>query len=317
MLMNASARGGKRLLAAGIVVLALAACSQPKTAATPPQPGDRAVASVNGAVVWASDVKREAVAQGLIGPGEPLDVASTAFRQVLDEVVDQKLLAAEAVRRGLAREPAVQRRLTAARDRVLGDRVLESSVGKAVSEDAVQGLYAEMLKNTTATEVIRLRQIVVPTQVEAQLVKTQLGGGAAFEALAAEHSRDENTRFQGGALPPVTQDLLPAGYAAALKDAKAGEVVGPFKTNTGFVVARLDERRQEAPITLEAARPQIIHFLTFVQVKDLILELRRRAKVVSLIGPPQAAAGAPMEPASAPPAATNAVAPTGAKGAKQ
>jgi peptidyl-prolyl cis-trans isomerase C len=315
--MKASAMGGNRWPAAGLLALVLTACGQPKTATTPPQPGDQAVASVNGAMIWASDVKREAVAQGLIGPGEPLDVASTPFHQVLDEVVDQKLLAAEAVRSGLDKEPAVQRRLAAARDRVLGDRVLEISVGKAVNEDAVKGLYAEMLKNTTATEVIVLRQIVVPTLIEAQQVKVLLAGGTAFEAVAAEHSRDENTRFQGGVLPPVTEDLLPAGYAAAIKDAKAGEVVGPFKTTAGYVVARLDERRQETPITLEAARPQIIHFLTFVQVKDLILELRRRAKVTNFIGPPQAPAGAPMEPASAPPpAAANAAAPAAAKGSK-
>ncbi|HEY5071796.1 MAG TPA: peptidyl-prolyl cis-trans isomerase [Caulobacteraceae bacterium] len=301
--MKASFAKARRIACAGLCVLVLSACGNKKTTAIPPQPGDRAVATVNGAVVWASDVKREAVAQGLIGPGEPLDTSSVSFRQVLDEVVDQKLLATEAVRRRLDKDPAVQRRLAAARDRVLGDIVLESAVGKVVNEDAINGLYAEMLKNTKASQEIGLRQIVAPTQAEAEQVKVLLAGGATFEALAAERSRDENTRFQGGALPPLTEDLLPAGYAAALKDAKPGQVVGPFKTSTGWVIVRLDERRQEPPITREAARPQIIRFLTFDQVKDLVLDLRRRAKVRSLIGPPQALPGAPTEPASAPAAA--------------
>ena len=97
----------------------------------PPQPGDKAVARVNGATVWTSDVKREAVAQGVIGPGEPLDPSSLQFRQILDEVVDQKLLAAEAVRRRLDKDPAAQGRLAAARERVLGDLLLENSVGKS------------------------------------------------------------------------------------------------------------------------------------------------------------------------------------------
>ena len=98
--------------------LALAACGDRGGAERPPQPGDEAVARVDGKTVWASDEKREAVAQGLIGEGEPLDVTSSLFRRVLDEVVDQKLLAREAERRGLDESPLVQRRLEVTRDRI-------------------------------------------------------------------------------------------------------------------------------------------------------------------------------------------------------
>ncbi|MEP6967857.1 MAG: peptidyl-prolyl cis-trans isomerase [Pseudomonadota bacterium] len=261
------------------------------------------MARINGAPVWASDVKREAVAQGLIGQGEPLDSTSAVFGQVLDEVVDQKLLAAEAIRRGLQKDAAAQRRLGSARERVLGDILLESAVGKAVSGDAVNGLYQEMLRNETPSEELRLRQIVSASQADAEQVKKLLIGGAAFDAIAAERSRDEATRFKGGELAPLTVDMLPEGYAGALKDARAGQLVGPFQATAGWVVARVDARRQEAPITLEVARPQIIRFLTYDQVKDLVLDLRRRAKVQTLIAPPRAFPGAPPEPASAPPAA--------------
>ena len=306
--MKARLRGSAAAAIAAIMIaLGLGACHHRKAATIAPEAGDRAVATVNGATVWASDVKREAVAQGLIGPGEPLDTSSQAFSQVLDEVVDQRLLADEALRRRLDKDPAVARRLAAARDRVLGDIVLENAVGKVVNENSVKGLYAEMLKNTNASEVVRLRQIVVPTKPEADQVKALLAAGGNFEALAAERSRDENTRFQGGVLPPVTEDLLPPGYDAVIRNAKVGEVVGPFQVGAGWVVARIDDRHQEAPITLEAARPQIIRFLTFDQVKDLILDLRRKAKIRTLIPAAQPAPGYPGEPASAPispPAAT-------------
>ncbi|HZL00020.1 MAG TPA: peptidyl-prolyl cis-trans isomerase, partial [Caulobacteraceae bacterium] len=260
-------------------LLGLIACQKKAVVETAPQSGDQAVARVNGGAVWASDVKREAVAQGLIGQGEPLDISSDQFREVLDEVIDQKLLAAEAVKRGLDRDAAAQRRLAAARERILGDILMESSVGRQVNDAAVNGLYQEMLTNAAPTEQIQLRQVVVASEAEAQQVKTLLAGGATFDALAAERSRDEATRFKGGQLGPVSTDLLPPAYAPALKDAKAGELVGPFKTDQGWVVARIDDRRREAPITLAAARPQIIRFLTYDQVKDLILNLRRKAKV--------------------------------------
>ena len=138
-----------------VVALSLAACGRGGGTEHAPERGDRAVAKVDGQTVWSSDVKREAVAQGLIGEGEPLDVSSDLFRRVLDEVVDQRLLAGEALKRKLDKDPAAQRRLAAARDRILGDMLVESVVADAVNENAVRGLYTEQQKLAKRSEEIR------------------------------------------------------------------------------------------------------------------------------------------------------------------
>ena len=96
------------------LALALAACGRTPADERPPQPGDVVVARVSGDPIWASDVKREAVAQGLIGEGEPLDPSTVLFRRVLDEVIDQELLAREAERQGLDNSPLARQRLEAA-----------------------------------------------------------------------------------------------------------------------------------------------------------------------------------------------------------
>lgn len=289
------------LLAAALgLALLAAACGRNAADERPPEPGDTAVARVDGRAVWASDVKREAVAQGLIGEGEPLDVSSDLFRRVLDEVVDQKLLAAEAIERGLDKDPVAERRLAAARERILGDMLVEGMVDKAVTEDNIRGLYAEQQKLTKQSEEIRARQILVPTQAEAESVKKLLATGATFDALAMERSKDEATRFKGGDLGYFTIDVMPEAYAGALKDAKAGDLVGPFSSDGQWVVLRVEDKRLEAPLSLEEARPQIVRFLTYDQVRDLLEKLRGKAKVESLIGKGQDVPGAPQEPASAP-----------------
>ncbi|HEX6859659.1 MAG TPA: peptidyl-prolyl cis-trans isomerase [Caulobacteraceae bacterium] len=285
---------------AAAVCLLLAGCGQKGGDERPPQPGDAAVARVDGKVVWASDVKREAVAQGLIGEGEPLDQSSQMFRQVLDQVVDQKLLAAEALDRKLDKDPQAQRRLAAARERVLADLLVEGVVEKAVSEDAIQKLYQEQLKLSSQSEEIRGRQIVVAGQAEAQAIKKALTGGASFEALAMERSTDVATRFNGGDMGYFTMDVMPETYQAALQDATAGQVVGPFAVEGGYAVVKVEDRRAEAPVTLEAARPQIVRFLTYDQVRDLLEKLRGKAKVQTLLKPAPQIPGAPKEPASAP-----------------
>ncbi len=308
MACNASLSWGKaRVFATAAALCLLAACSPQLAAQHPPQPGDKAVATVNGQAVWASDVKREAVAEGLIAPGDPLDVSSDLFRQVLDEVIDTKVLAAEAISRRLDNDPLAQRRLAAARERALEDIMVDSVVGKAINQHAENALYQEFLRNRTPGEVIHLRQIVVAAEPDAEAVKKQLAGGAAFEAVAMERSIDAQTRFKGGDLGEMAADTLPQPLGEAVKGAKAGQLVGPVKVDAGWAILKVDDRHPEAPPSLDAVRPQLIRFITYDQIKDLVLTLRSHAKIQNLLPPPPEVPGALTEPASAPaPAPANA-----------
>jgi peptidyl-prolyl cis-trans isomerase C len=282
------------------LALTLAACGPKAVDDKPPETGDIAVARVDGQTVWASDVKREAIAQGLISEGEPLDIQSEQFRQVLDEVVDRELLAAEAIRRGLDKDPVVQRRLAAARKRVLGDVLVGGVVEKAVTEDNIQTLYKEQQKLSAQSDEFKARQIVVATQPAAEDVRKLLATGASFDSLAMERSTDSATRFNGGDLGYFTLDVMSPSYQTALKDAEPGKVIGPFPVEGGWAVVRVDEKRNEEPISIEAARPQIVRFLTYGQVRDLLEKLRADAKVETLLRRGQAVPGAPSEPANAP-----------------
>lgn len=297
-------RRSSRILTAALLTAALltAACSRGGDN-RPPEQGDQAVATVQDETIWASDVKREAVAQGLIGEAEALDTTSDLFRRVLDEVIDQKLLAGEAQRRRLDSSPLAQRRLEATRERILGDMLVESVVNKAVSDQAVQTLYNEQLRLAKTSEEIRVRLILSRTKPEADAVIGILGQGAGFEAVAAERSIDEATRFSGGDLGYSTLDVMPQAYADALRDKPAGATVGPFQTEGGWAVLRVEDRRKENPPTLEQARPQIVRYLTYEGVRQLLEQLRGKAKVdVRLPAQTPPASPAPSAP-SAPPGA--------------
>ena len=291
----------KMKIAAAIAAsLALAACGRAAVSEKPPEAGDRAVAKVGDKTVWASDVKREAVTEGLIGQGEPLDINSDLFRQVLDSVADQKLLAAEAVKRKLDDNPLAQRRLAAARERILGDMLVEASVQKAVNDNAIRSLYADFQKSSRPAEEFHARQIIAPTEADALADKKLLAAGAAFESLAMAKSTDAATRFSGGDLGYFTTDVMPEGYEAALKGTKPGALIGPFHIDSGWVLMKVEDRRPEEPMSLEAARPQIVRFLTYNRVRDLLEDLRKGAKVEMLIPP---GPGGPPRPPPAPGAA--------------
>jgi peptidyl-prolyl cis-trans isomerase C len=110
---------------------------------------------------------------------------------------------------------------------------------------------------------------------------------------------------------------MPEAYKNALRDRPAGSTVGPFQTEGGWAVLRVEDRRRETPPTLEQARPQIVRYLTYEGVRQLLEELRGKAEVENLLPgdtprsqepasaprPPAASAGTPAAPASPPPVA--------------
>ncbi|MCE3289996.1 MAG: peptidylprolyl isomerase [Caulobacter sp.] len=292
------------------VVLALAACGPKVSNDKPPETGDVAVARVDGQTIWASDVKREAIAQGRIGEGEPLDIQSELFRQMLDEVVDRELLSAEAIKRGLDDDPVALRRLEAVRKRVLADMVVEDYVEKAVTEENIQKMYREQQDLASHSEQFKARQIVVANPEAAADIKRLLAAGRPFEGLAMERSIDSATRFNGGDFGGFFPlDVMPSAYQAALKDAQPGALVGPFAVEGGWAVVKVDERKPEEPLSLDVARPHIVRFLTYGQIRDLLEKLRGGAKVETLIPRAQVVPGAPSEPANAPPPAPGATLP--------
>lgn len=284
-----------------------------------------AVARVGERPVWRSDVRREAVAQQLINEGQSLDSGSPLFRRVLDEVIDQRLLALEAERRGLDRTPEGQRRAAAARDRALGDMLVEQSVDRAVNDAAVQALYREQLRLSRRGEQLRARQIVLRSEPDAIAVRRLLDAGGAFDQLATERSIDAATRFNGGDLGYFAVSTMPPEYGQALAMAQAGQLVGPFvvdpraggQSTPTWVVLRVEDRRQQPAPTLQEARPQIRRFLSFDQISELVQTLRRSARIRYLIvlspAPEEPMPAAPASPVVSP--APNGPPPAAASGA--
>src|SRR3569623_2090921 len=77
-----------------------------------------------------------------------------------------------------------------------------------------------------------------------------------------------------------------------------GLLLGPFQSDSGWVLLKVEDRRKQPPPTRDASRPQIVRFLTYAQVGDLLKTLRGKGRVQLLTGP--SAAGQTAAPSSAP-----------------
>lgn len=290
-----SIRSGLFLLLAAI---ALAACSDESSPEASVELrdnvtrlGDTVAAEVGETRIYVSDVEREAAAQGAIAPGDRISTDSDAYSRVLDELIDQRLLAMEAARRGLADTDEARRRLQTARERILGNVLVETAVDESVTEDAIRRMYDEQVRLVELGDEVRARHILVETREAADEIKAQLDEGADFAQLAFDNSIDEATRLDGGDLGYFTSDAMVAPFSTAAYATPVGEISDPFETEFGWHIVKVDDRRAQQRPSFEELRPRIVRFMTFDEIQNLLDDLRdnteitvRDAPAVSLEG---------------------------------
>jgi peptidyl-prolyl cis-trans isomerase C len=241
--------------------------------------GDEAIARVNGTTIYASDIAREAAAQKLIRVGDPLPKGSKVYKQVLDDLVDQRLLALEAVRRGLDRDGEAKRRLQAARERILGNILVENAISQAVTDEAIRRMYDEQAKLSPPGDEVRARHILVKTKEDAEAVIADLKNGTDFAKLAMEKSIDPGSRLEGGDLGYFSKDAMVEPFANAAFALKKGEVSAPVQSEFGWHVIQVQDRRKQTPPSFDEMRPRIVRFMTFDEIQKLISQLRMSAIV--------------------------------------
>ncbi len=267
-------------LVGATMLAAISGCdSEPAIRTTNSTIDGTTAAIVNGEPIFFSDIELEAVAQGQIEPGTELTTSHPEFHQILEQLIDQRLLAQEAVQRELDQDPAARRRLESGRERLLGNILVESLVASEVTEEAIDRMYEEQVKLQQLDDEVRVRFILVDTEDIADQIVTELSAGRDFAEAALEHSQDARTRLDGGDLGWVSPNELSDPFPAMIGDTETGSVSDVFQTARGWNILRVDERRTKPPKTKDEMRPEIITFLTFTQISDILTELRNQADI--------------------------------------
>lgn len=267
-------------LAVLVLLAGTAACEKTQTQETAIAAPDETVAAyVNGEPVFTGDVELEAVARGLINAGQAFGPADDEFRLVLDQLVDQKLMAQEARRRALDRDPAGQRRLEMAQERILGNLLVESLVSEQVTEQAIDRMYAEQVRLQQANDQVSVAHILVDTREEADDLYKRIEQGETFESLVFNHSKDTRTRMENGDLGYVAPNDLAEPFPVVVANTPVGEVSPPFQTAQGWHLLKVKDRRTEPPKTREEMRPEIATFLTLNEVSRILRRLRTEATI--------------------------------------
>jgi peptidyl-prolyl cis-trans isomerase C len=249
--------------------------TRPPQAATPAK--DPVVATVNGQPVYLSELE---VAQQALPPQYRNMPLSNVFPALLDRIIDSKLVVADGRKNKVEADPAFKRRLAFVEEQVIQDFWLQKEIGRRITAEKMQQRYQEKLKSMPAEEEVHARHILVATEAEAKDLLAELKKGGAFDKLAREKSTDKASGAEGGDLGWFKRTDMVKEFSDAAFAQKKGELSeAPVKTQFGYHVIKVEDRRQAPPPSFEELSDQIREELMRETVSGFLDQLRSAAKV--------------------------------------
>jgi len=269
-------------------------------------PDNRVVATVNGDPITLAEFQERLARAGFKSGKE---VETEVKEELLNRLVERKMLLREAQRRrikiGLA---DINKRIESFRaeqgqevkealasqgidfekwkndvwEDLMIERLLARDVNKNInlSGAEVRKYYQNNPQQFERPEQVRVRQIVVSTETEAQQVLEQLQANPDFAAIAREKSTAPEAE-QGGDLGYFARGDMPAEFNVVFSLPKGG-VSGVVKSPYGFHVFKLENSRPAGLLSFEEAAPAIREKLTHEKQDRLyqqwLKEIRSRTK---------------------------------------
>lgn len=266
-----------------ILALSLALLAAPAAWAQAAKPAksapgaDPVVARINGTELHRSDVI-EAI-RGL-PPQVQQQPIERLYPALLDQMVGTVLVSQAGRKQKLQDDPEVKKRLALIQDQLIADAYVQKLLQKQVTEPKLRARYDKFIKDAPPREEVHARHILVASEDEAKGIIAELKKGADFNKLAQEKTTDPSGKTSGGDLGYFTKEDMVPEFADAAFKLKPGEFTEtPVKTQFGWHVIKVEDKRMAKPPTFEQIKPKLGNEMSREIVGDRVKELRLAAKI--------------------------------------
>lgn len=245
--------------------------------------------TVNGESIKASDI-----AVALKDPRINFDeLPKENQKRVLDQLIEKKLLSQEAVNSDVINDPIYKKTLQETIETLKQDLALQIWIQKtsktiSVSDKEIETFYNQNRSKMVQQEQYKANHILVKTQEEAKQIIAQLQKSKNlkddFVQLAKEKSTGPSGK-NGGDLGWFEPKQMVPEFSMATSFLKKGEITkSPVKTQFGYHVIYLDDKKESKNVSLEEVKDDIKNMLMqekFNQkLEALINEKKQKAKII-------------------------------------
>ncbi len=197
---------------------------------------------------------------------------------IVQYLVERHLLAQKAIKDGLTNSEEYKKRVRFYQYKALRDAYFHTRIKPAVTDEEVRKAYEKEASKVKPVERVRAKHILVSTREEAEKVLKELKAGARFEDLARKYSKDGSKEF-GGDLGYFTYEEMVPEFSKAVFALKKGQVSKPVKTDYGWHIIKLVDRKKVGARPFEEVAPGIRSLLLRQKVQQEVAKLAKQAKI--------------------------------------
>ena len=242
---------------------------------------DPVIAKVNGVEIHESDL---AMAEEDVGQNPQIQAMSgDARRDYLVSYLSDVILAAKAAEsKNVGDQKEFKSRLTFIRNKLLMETLLQDIGKAALTPDAMKKVYDDAVKQMGTEQEVRARHILVPTEDEAKTVLAEIKKGTDFSELAKQKSKDPGAAAEGGDLGYFGKDQMVPEFAEVAFKLEKGQVSDPVKTQFGWHVIKVEDKRTKPVPEFDKVKDQIETYVQRKAQADYIHKLQESAKIERL-----------------------------------
>ena len=214
-------------------------------------------------------------------------------KEFLDSLVRFEVLAKEAYRRGLDKDPDVVRTMKQVMIQKLMREELDAKItADSVPEADLKAYYDANLTEYVKPEEVRVSAVILKNRAQADRVALEARGEAGktnkgFRDLVMKYSTDEDTKLRGGDLryfDAASKELPGPVVKAAFTLLNTGDVSNTVDAGNGnFYVLKQTGRRRSMTKSFDDAKPQIRNKLfrekRMAAQKEFVDRSRAKAKI--------------------------------------
>jgi peptidyl-prolyl cis-trans isomerase C len=261
---------------------------------------DPVLAKVNGVDIRQSDLNAVEEEAGQIPP-----MAEAQKRDYLIAFLTDMILVSKAAdEQKLADTEEYKQKLEFARKKLLMSALLNKVGRAAITDDAMKKVYDEALKQVPAEEEVHARHILIRADAgdekaskaaedKIKAVIARLNKGEDFIKVAGEVTEDPSGKANGGDLGYFGKEQMVPEFADAAFKLDKGKLSEPVKTQFGWHVLKVEDKRTKPAPTFDEVKPQVEVYVTRKAQADLVTKLRETAKVEKFYKSDEPAAPAP------------------------
>ena len=235
------------------------------------------VATVDGKPIFLSEII--GMAQRLPEQYRKMSLEAV-YPSLLTRAIDSKLVTLEGRRAGFSKDPDVKKRLLDVEDQIISEIFLTKTIGSQVTEEALQKIYSETKSEMASGDQIKARHILLDSEEKAMEIIKKLQAGGEFAKLASEYSTGPSAA-SGGDLGWFGEGQMVPEFSKAAFALNPGDIVTkPVKTQFGWHIILVEDRKVSAPPSFDEAKEQLASPMSQKLLKELIETLRTKAKIV-------------------------------------